>query len=98
MRWVLELRRSHHRVGGEEILAYRAHVDVPALALRRLDARQITHRRKPGLQIGRDRADYKGALERIDCDLRIGYRTIARRHPVDMILEELALAIVGVDI
>src|SRR5581483_12271766 len=31
----LEVRRAHHRVSGEEGLVHRAHVDVPAFALRR---------------------------------------------------------------
>jgi hypothetical protein len=39
------LRRClDHGLGGEKILVHRAHVDVPAFALRRILRRQIAHR------------------------------------------------------
>src|SRR5271163_241217 len=53
----LEVRSAHHCVGGEEGLIYRAHVDVPALMLRRLASRQITHGGLAGLYVSGDRSD-----------------------------------------
>src|SRR5271170_6123976 len=87
-----------HRLSGEEGLVDRAHVDVPALALRSFDAGQIAHRRLAGLHVGGNRADYELTLEGIDGYLRIGNRAIAISEPVDMRAEQLALLIVGVDV
>src|ERR1700723_3329849 len=95
----LVLRRGFdHRVSREEILVDRAHVDVPALALRSLKARQVAHGREPALDVSRDRADFELALERINRHTRIGHRPIAIGRPPDVIQPELAFLIVFIDI
>src|SRR5713101_8701498 len=47
------LRCRLHRVRGEERSIHRTHVDVPALALRRLESGQIAHAGLQGLAIER---------------------------------------------
>jgi hypothetical protein len=58
----LEGRGANHRVSGKEGLIHCAHVDVPALAFRRLDAGQVTHGAKPGLHVSRYRPTTKERL------------------------------------
>jgi hypothetical protein len=94
----LEVGGAHHRVGREEVLVDRAHVDVPALMLGRFASRQLAHRGHAGLHVGRDRAHHEGALERVDCHFRIRYRTVAIRQPVDVRAPQLAAAIIGIDV
>src|SRR5271156_4030210 len=91
-------RRFDHRVGREEILVHRAHVDVPALALGSLQARQIAHRGEAALHVSRNRADFELALERINRHPRVGHRSIAIGRPPDVIQPELAFLIVFVDV
>src|SRR5215469_384642 len=96
--WRLADRGPDQSIGGKEALVDRAHVDVPALALRRLDARQIAHRRLSRLHVGRNRSDHEQPLERIDGYTRIRHWTIPIRNPVDVRTEQSATAIVGVDV
>src|SRR5580704_3094934 len=91
-------RRGHHRLHRAEVLVDRAHVDVPAFALGRMLAGQITHRRVIPLRVDRRRADYEFALERIDRNARIGHRPVAISQPIDMRAPQTTLLIVGVDV
>jgi hypothetical protein len=77
----LERRRAEHRVGGEEAAINRAHIDVPALALRGFHPGQIAHRGEAGLHVGRDRVYDEGALERIDSVLFSSRRPILQSSP-----------------
>src|SRR3984957_10943156 len=90
--------RFDHRVRREEVLVDRAHVDVPAFALRSLKAGQVAHSGEPALDVSRDRADFELALERINRHARIRHRTIAIGRPPDVIQPELTLLIVFIDI
>src|SRR4029077_10535866 len=94
----LERCGPYHRVGGEERFVHRAHVDVPAFPLRGLGSGQIAHGRKPRLHVGRNRPNYERALERIDRDASIGNGAIPGRKPIDVVLEEMARTVVGVDV
>src|ERR1035437_7915493 len=54
---------------------------------------------RPGrLHIVGGGADDEFALERIDSDFRVGHWTIAIREPEDVVAEQLAAAIVGIDV
>src|SRR5207253_1710895 len=88
----------HHRLHSTEFLIYRALVDVPAFALRHVLPRQITHRREAGLRVDRTGTDHEVTLEWVDRDLRIRHRTIAVRHPIDVVPPELPALIVSIDI
>src|SRR3984957_4361006 len=97
--WLNRLRsRFYHRFGGEEILVHRAHVDVPAFALRRVLPRQITHCRKTRLHVIAGRAHDELALEGIDCHLCVGHRTVAIRRPEDVGAPQRSLLVVSVDV
>src|SRR3984957_16926220 len=97
--WLNRLRsRLYHRLGGEEILVHRAHVDVPAFALRRILPRQIAHCSETRLHVIAGRAHDELALEGINCDLRIGHWTIAIRCPEDIGAPQRSLLVVSVDV
>src|ERR1700735_1568929 len=93
------LRRGlHHRIGREEILVHRAHVDVPAFALRSLQPRQIAHRREAALHVGRDRAYLEFALEWVDRYARVRNRPIPIGGPPDVVEPQLTALIVFIDV
>src|SRR5262249_137133 len=90
--------RLRHRLGGEEFLVDRAHVDVPALMLRGLDAGQIAHGGLSRLQIGRNRSNNEFTLERIDCDPCIRHWTVTIGEELHLSSIKLATLIVSIDV
>ncbi len=80
------------------MLIHGAHVDVPAFLLGRLDTGQIAHGGLGALHVSRGGADDEFALEGIDSDFRVRNRPIAICQPVDVVAEQFAAAIVGVDV
>src|SRR3984957_14406710 len=95
---VSDFGHLHHRFGGEERAVYRAHVDVPAFALRRLDAGQVAHGGLTALHILRRRADDELTLERIDGVFGVRNWTVAICQPVNVVAEQFAATIIGVDV
>src|SRR5260370_24583226 len=88
--------RRHHRFHRAEIIVDCPHVDVPAFALGRVLAGQITHGREISLRVDRRRTYYELPLERIDRNARVRHRAITEGQPVDMRAPQMTLLAVSV--
>src|SRR5579885_2672764 len=87
-----------HGFRRKESPIHRSHVDIPALAFRRVRTGQIARSHVARLNIDTRRSDVELPLVRIDCDFCVGHRTIAVSEQIDLSLPELTSAVVAVNI